>query len=405
MDLAHPTAPVRINLDTTRRCQLSCWYCHSSSGPDYRGPVVDPAVILDLLETADQLRTFEITITGGEPTLWPGLVPLLEQSTRLKFASLLLITNAMATPPRLLRAMESANLSRICVSLDGIGEDHDRNRGEGAYERTIRGLRELRKVNDNLAVISVVDATNHTRWPELTRLLADEGVTAHHITPVCTAGHAMQNYRGLTAHQFAEVLAMVEQVAEEVPQVAVLFNDGLVHPLGSRTMGIHQFTENWKGWLRIVRPDGDVRTQIRAWGRTWRSDENVGNVNESSLAQILRAPTQQVSAFTRAEEVARKFHIGADAPLILTDLHDINAVERGVLAAPVQEVAEDIPVPAALGVSLDDLSHRARQTPSQYRIREEDGFAFLFNTRSHEVHVLTAQEYLSIATELIEVPV
>ncbi|MFG1796721.1 radical SAM protein [Nocardia sp. NPDC049149] len=404
MYLNHPTAPIRINLDTTRRCQLSCWYCHSSSGPEYRGPEIDPAVIPDLLETADQLRTFEITVTGGEPTMWPGLVPLLEQSARLEFASLLLITNAMATPPRVLRAMESANLSRICVSLDGIGEVHDRNRGGGAYERVLRGIRELRKVNDNLAVISVVDSTNHTRWPELTRLLAEEGVAAHHLTPVCTAGHALSNYRGLSAQQFAQVHALVEQVVEEVPEVALLFNDELVHPLTSRTMGIHQFTENWKGWHRIVRPDGDVRTQIRAWGRTWRTDESIGNLNSAPLSHILRAPAQQVSAFTRTEEVARKFRIGADAPLILTDIHDVGAVERGARAAPVPDLAGDIPVPSALGVDVDELGHTVRRCPSRYRLREdEDGFALLFNTHSHQVHVLGDDDYCYLAPDLTEV--
>ncbi|MFF3226402.1 radical SAM protein [Nocardia suismassiliense] len=404
MDLNHPSAPVRINLDTTRRCQLRCGYCHSSSGPDYRGPEISPAVIPELLETADQLRTFEITITGGEPTLWPSLVPLLEQSTRLEFASLLLITNAMATPPRVLRAMESANLSRICVSLDGIGEVHDRNRGQGAYERVLHGIRELRRINDNVAVISVIDATNHTRWPELTRLLAEEGVSTHHLSPVCTAGHAMRDYRGLSAQQFAEVHAMVAQLAAEIPEVSLLFNDELVHPLETRTMGIHQFTENWKGWHRIVRPDGDVRTLIRAWGRTWRTDETTGNINDRPLSQILGQPVQQVSAFTRTEEVARKFRINAGAPLVLTDLHDIGAVERGAPVTPVQDVARDIPVPDRLGIDVDELGRMVRRFPSRYRLREEDGFALLFNTRTHEVHVLDDDDYLSLAVDMGEVP-
>ncbi|WP_378733957.1 radical SAM protein [Nocardia brasiliensis] len=403
MDLTHPSAPVRLNLDTTRRCQLSCWYCHSSSGPDYRGPEIDPALIPDILETADRHRIFEITITGGEPTMWPGLIPMLEQSTRLTFSSLLLITNALATPAKLLRTIESANLSRICVSLDGVGARHDRNRGHGTYERTLQGIRELRKVHDNIAVISVVDATNHTRWPELTRALADLGVSAHHLTPVCTAGHAITDYRGLDAQQFADVHRMTAQIASEVPEIAVLFNDELVHPLATRTMGIHQFTENWKGWHRIVRPNGEVRTQIRAWGRTWRADETIGNLNRHTLSHILDQPAQQVSAFTRTEEVARKFHLGADAGLILADLGDINAIEHGQAAAPAQQLADDIPLPVPLGIAVHDLGHRIRQTPDNFRIRQEQRFALLFNTRSHELHVLTDDENRSLRAALVEV--
>ncbi|WP_081594111.1 radical SAM protein [Nocardia brasiliensis] len=403
MDLTHPSAPVRLNLDTTRRCQLSCWYCHSSSGPDYRGPEIDPTCIPDILEAADRHRIFEITITGGEPTMWPGLIPMLEQSTRLRFSSLLLITNAFATPAKLLRTIESANLSRICVSLDGIGARHDRNRGHGAYERTLHGIGELRKVHDNIAVISVVDATNHTRWPELTRVLADLGVSAHHLTPVCTAGHAITDYRGLDARQFADVHALTEQIATEVPEIAVLFNDELVHPLATRTMGIHQFTENWKGWHRIVRPDGEVRTQIRAWGRTWRAEETIGNLNRHTLTHILDQPAQQVSAFTRTEEVARKFQLGADAGLILTDLSDITAIEHGQAATPTAQLTDEIPVPTPLGIAVNDLGRRIRQAPESFRIRHEQGFALLFNTRSHELHVLTDHENRSLEPALMEV--
>ncbi len=335
--------------------------------------------------------------------MWPGLIPMLEQSPRLRFSSLLLITNALATPPKLLRTVESANLSRICVSLDGLGERHDRNRGQGTFDRTLRGIRELRNVHENIAVISVVDATNHTRWPELTYQLAELGVRAHHLTPVCTAGHAITDYRGLDAQQFADVHRMVEQIAAEVPEMAVLFNDELVHPLATRTMGIHQFTENWKGWHRIVRPDGEVRTQIRAWGRTWRADETIGNINRHTLTHILDQPTQQVSAFTRTEEIARKFQLGADAGLILADRSDIEAIEHGWAAAPTQQLTDDIPVPMPLGIGLGDLGRRIRQTPERFRIRHEQGFALLFNTRSHELHVLTDDENRSLEAALVEV--
>lgn len=403
MDLARPTAPIRLNLDTTRRCPLSCWYCHSSSGPDYRGPEIDPNQIPGIFDAAEENRIFEITITGGEPTMWPGLVPMLEQSPRLEFSSLLLITNALATPPRLLRAIESANLSRICVSLDGVGPVHDRNRGPGTYERTIQGIRELRKVHDNLAVISVIDRRNYTLWPDLTKVLAELGITAHHLTPVCTAGNALNDYHGLTADQFAHVHQKARKVAAEVPQMAILFNDELVHPLNSRTMGIHQFTENWKGWHRIVRPDGDVRTQIRAWGRTWRSDESLGNINQQSLSRILSAPVQ-VSAFTRTEEVARKFQIAADASTILADLAEIHAVENRQTVRPTGPVLDTVPVPDSLGIDVADLSEHVSRSPRDFRIREENGFAMLFDTQSHEIHVLTDTEYLSLAAEMVGVP-
>ncbi|MGH3824095.1 MAG: radical SAM protein [Pseudonocardiaceae bacterium] len=406
MDLTKPPNPVRIILDTTRRCQLSCWYCHSSSGPDYRGAVLDPAAIPAILDAADRLRAFDITITGGEPTLWPGLVPLLGSSHQLRFASLQLITNGLATSPRVLRAIESSALTRICVSLDGVSDVHDTNRGAGNFKRTVHGIKQLRTVHDNLTVISVIDATNHTRWPELTRALADLGVSQHHLAPVCFAGHAMRDYRGLSEQQFEQIRATVGTIASELPTGFTLrFNDTLIRAPRTRTMSLHQMTETWKGWHVIVRPDGDVRTAVRAWGRSWRTDETVGSVCTAPLAEVLESRRGIAAPFTRTEEVARKFHLGATAPLILTDIHDVATTEHGRPAPHSREGgAPSVPAPAAdLGADLAALAKRIRQNPCRYRLREEEGFALLFNTHNHDVHLLDNTEFSCLSADLVEV--
>ncbi|MEV5832862.1 radical SAM protein [Nocardia sp. NPDC052112] len=404
MDLTHPSNPTRILLDTTRRCQLTCWYCHSSSGPNYRGPTLETDTIPEVFDAAEQMRTFDVTITGGEPTLWPGLIAALENSYRFTFTSLQLITNALAPSRRILRAIESANLSRICVSLDGIGDVHETNRGPGTYARTLRGIRELATATDNITVISVIDATNHQRWPELTRTLAELGVSQHHLAPVCFAGHAMTDYRGLTAQQFAEVAEDAESLSAQLPAGFILrFNDTLVRAPRSRTMSLYQMTETWKGWHVIVRPDGDVRTAVRAWGRSWRADETQGNLHRAPLTTIARPQGATPTPFSRPEELARKFHLNATDPLILADIADVAVQDRhhehtpgSVHSAP----SPDIGVAPDLGIDLTELRNRIRANPSTYRFRAEAGFALLFNTRSHDVHILDHTETASLATEL-----
>lgn len=407
MDLAKPSNPVRIILDTTRRCQLNCWYCHSSSGPDYRGPTLDPAALPAIVEATDQLYAFDLTVTGGEPTLWPGLVPLLELSPQLRFASLQLITNGLSMSHRVLQAIESSALSRICVSMDGVPDVHDANRGVGNWARTLRGIRDLRRVHDNLIVISVIDGVNYTRWPELTAMLADLGVSQHHLAPVCFAGHAMHDYRGLSEQQFDQVRATADAMAGQLPDgLTVRFNDTLVRSPRTRTMPLHQMTETWKGWQVIVRPDGEVRTAVRAWGRTWRADETIGSLHTTPLHEVIESRSEIVPPFARSEEAARKFHLRASAPLILADIHDVATTEQGH-AAPHNRVGgptTSAPVPAAdLGIDLDGLAVRIRRDPGRYRARVEDGFALLFDTRGHDVSVLNETEFHRISADLVEV--
>lgn len=353
-----------------------------------------------MFEAAEKFKTLEVTITGGEPTMWPGLIPALEAAQHLKFANLQLITNAYRVPPLVQHAISTSNLSRICVSLDGVAEVHDTNRGEGAYDRTIRGIYELLQVHDNITVISVVDASNHTRWPELTAILLDLGVSQHHLAPVCFAGHAMADYKGLSAEQFEEVRATVEQMHQQLPTgFRLRFNDTLIRAPRSRTMSLYQLSETWKGWHVVVRPDGDVRSAVRAWGRSWRADETLGNLADTDLTAILESRAGIAVPFARNEEVARKFHLGANLPLIVADQADVASAESHALTEPPAATGDSGAGPAAaptLGVELPRLADAVRRDPRRFRLRAEDGFAMLFDTRSHDVNLLNSEEVWKI---------
>lgn len=398
MILSAISTPVRVIIDTTRRCPLTCWYCHSSSGPNYRGPEIHPARVPEIFDAAERVRAFDVTVTGGEPTLWEGLLPLLDASRKLSYASLQLITNGLTLSTRVLEAIRRANLSRVCVSLDGVEAVHTSSRGNGTWRRTIDGIRRLRDVINNITVISVLDNGNYNRWPELTQMLPGLGVSQHHLAPVCFAGHAMDEYRGLNERQFAEARRTVDELTAVLPEGFTLrFNDSMVSGMRTRRMSLQQFTEVYKGWSVIVRPNGDVRTAVRAWGRTWRADELCGNINDTPLARILdesaRATRHAATAtFSRREEVARKFHVGATEQSIATDMQEVRAVETGMAVTPAND-RRALPVPPSeLGIDLRTLQTRVAQRPGAYRLRREGGFALLFDTISHELCVLTEQE-------------
>ena len=402
MDLARISTIVRLIADTSRRCNLRCWYCHSTSGPDYPGPEIQNDQLAEILSTAERLRVFDITVTGGEPALWPGLLRLMEESQQIEFARLQLITNATLVTDRVLSILERGKLARICVSLDGLEMVHNRNRGEGIFKCTVEGILRLRQVVDNLTVVTVIDRTTAQRWPELTHLLIDLGVKQHHLAPVCFAGNAMNAYRGLTAEQFVHVRTEVQRMAAQLP-IKLVFNDSMVGGIASRTMPINTFTEWAKGWHVIIRPDGKVKTSIRAWGRTWRANEVLGDVNEQPLVEILAGFSERVSHrvaghFAGEEERRRKFHLGATAHSIQSDLADVRTVEAGGQGERLLETETSVDLIALpLGLDLDALAAAVIATPANYRLREEDGFAFLFDGTTFEVSILTSKESERIA--------
>jgi hypothetical protein len=218
----------------------------------------------------------------------------------------------------------------------------------------------------------------------------------------------MRDYRGLSEQQFRDVRATAETMSTQLPDGFTLrFNDTLIQPPRTRTMSLYQMSETWKGWHVVIRPDGAVRTSVRAWGRTWRTDETFGNINTEPLGESIES-RPATAPFARAEELARKFHLHTNAPLILRDLHDVANAEAGNPVPCVADAGSDtvasVPAAAAdLGADIAGLAARIRAHPGRYRVREEDGFALLFDTRSHDVCLLTDAEFTILGADLVKV--
>jgi MoaA/NifB/PqqE/SkfB family radical SAM enzyme len=410
------TNPVRINVDTTRRCNLNCWYCHSTSGPEYKGPELSGTDIGNIFAAAETIQAFDVTLTGGETLMWKALKDAMAASLDLEFPSVQLITNGTLVDERRLAILQQGNLKRILVSLDGTKELHEANRGDFTYEKTLQGLDALRGVVDNVTVISVIDSSNWERWQDLTEILIQKGVKQHNLSPVCFSGKAMGKYDGLTREQFVAVREQVAALRPQLPPDFILeFNDELIGNPTSRRMPINEFTVKFKGWNLVVRPNGDVSMSVRAWGRSWRGNETVGNIANQPLTEIIAGAiplTREMVLHRLPEdvEVRRKFHLDGITPEeIEADTHNVADAEStevplyvynndkfGDTATDEYDPIFTLPLPE----SIDTIVESLHRSPDRYRLRTEDGFGFLFNTETYTTTVLREDELMQITTGL-----
>jgi Fe-coproporphyrin III synthase len=74
--------PVRqrvLQVHPSLRCNLSCHHCYSSSGPQV-GTMLDIGDLWAAVEDAAGIGYETLALSGGEPLLYPDLVPLAEVS-------------------------------------------------------------------------------------------------------------------------------------------------------------------------------------------------------------------------------------------------------------------------------------------------------------------------------------
>lgn len=153
--------------DVTHDCNLRCSYCTIEKEKNTRTSYEKA------LNAISQLEPKILLLTGGEPTVLPNFISLLQQIRgRLPRVNLYLNTNGINVNV-LLKSVDS--LDGILFSLDGLGEINRTLRGvEG--EKIITNLRTLSQVisvNGKPKLLKVMTVVTRTNFPFLRELLEE----------------------------------------------------------------------------------------------------------------------------------------------------------------------------------------------------------------------------------------
>ena len=171
------TAPPRLDLALTYRCNNNCYFCYTGG----------PRKVKEL-KTADWKKIIaklwdsgipQIVFTGGEPTLRDDLIELIESSKEFVTG---LVTNGRKLVS-LAAALNRAELDYVQVSLEShLPAVHDKMVGvTGAWQETRDGI--IAALQNNLSVITNTTLTqdNITLFPDLIKYgaiprLKDDGL-------------------------------------------------------------------------------------------------------------------------------------------------------------------------------------------------------------------------------------
>lgn len=140
-------------IDPTRRCNLQCSLCYTKdSHADEDLRISDFRLMLDRLMNDAELQMEHVTFNWrGEPLMNKDFVPMMAILANMdRTFPVQFHTNAMLLTPKICdRLLAIEGPYTICVSIDGGSrESHDKNRGQGSYDKAIRGALNLLKARD-----------------------------------------------------------------------------------------------------------------------------------------------------------------------------------------------------------------------------------------------------------------
>ena len=161
-------SPVWLWLDPTTRCNLACRLCYTklSHGKDDMTPKDLRRMLCDLRDSASvDVQTIHLN-WRGEPLMNPRFAELLATVGEvMPTIPLQWHTNGTMLTEKRVEEIVSVDFDhKIFVSLDGGNRlSHDLNRGEGNFEKSLRGLEILldrARDRPGLRVGSTLDVTN-----------------------------------------------------------------------------------------------------------------------------------------------------------------------------------------------------------------------------------------------------
>jgi SynChlorMet cassette radical SAM/SPASM protein ScmF len=210
----------------TTGCNLACQHCWitptltKGDFVTYTKGNLAPAQYLDVdllrqaIVDAKPLGLASAKLTGGEPTLHPDFVKIVDLLTSegLQFN---METNGTLIDEALARHLkENTNIFHVSLSLDGDNaETHDAFRNvAGAFDAAVRGLRNLVSVGIHPQVIMSPHLGNINEVDGLVKLATEAGASSVKFNPVANSGRGKQMHEKGTALDFDGVMNFIRYV-------------------------------------------------------------------------------------------------------------------------------------------------------------------------------------------------
>ncbi|MFA5993053.1 MAG: radical SAM protein [Candidatus Pacearchaeota archaeon] len=132
--------PFFFVISPSAKCNLKCVGCYAS---EYSMDETLPYEEVDrILTEAKQLGIYFITISGGEPFVYPGILDLFKKHNDMEFQ---VYTNGTLINKELARKLAELGNVAPAISVEGLEKETDLRRGKGVFKKVMEAMDNLKE--------------------------------------------------------------------------------------------------------------------------------------------------------------------------------------------------------------------------------------------------------------------
>ena len=198
--------------DITRRCNLRCAHCYSDSAhKNYPGELTLGQMV-NVVDDLSDCQVPAVQFSGGEPMLHPHFFDVAGYAVA-RGLRVTVSTNGTRIDSHAAQRLKDLGIAYVGISLDGIGDEHDRFRGRaGAFKKAVDAFRHCRGAGQKAVLRLKLTRQTVGQMPEILQFIEQE-----EIPRICFF-HLIYSGRGVDQGLLpaAETRAALRMIADAV---------------------------------------------------------------------------------------------------------------------------------------------------------------------------------------------
>ena len=167
--------PRSLTIEITSRCNLRCRYCYFFNNPEVVYRDLPTREWLTFFDELGSLGVMTLTLAGGEPFIREDLPVLLEGIVRNRMRFAFLSNGTLIDDEIAAFIVGTGRCEHVQVSVDGSSaQAHDSCRGEGSFEKALRGIRTLQRHRIGVTVRVTIHQHNVHDLENIAHFLLDD---------------------------------------------------------------------------------------------------------------------------------------------------------------------------------------------------------------------------------------
>jgi radical SAM protein with 4Fe4S-binding SPASM domain len=188
----------RADLRIGYSCNNNCRFCVVADSRN-KFPEMSTKEVKRLIKNAKNKDAKQITFTGGEPTLRKDIFELVKFAKSLEFETIMFTTNGRRFAYMdFTKKIVDAGGNKFMISLHAHNKKLNfyLTRVKESFDQTIQGIKNLKKLNQDMVASFVVMKPNYRILPEYAKFISNLGITKTlQLTFVMPFGEAGINHK------------------------------------------------------------------------------------------------------------------------------------------------------------------------------------------------------------------